>query len=139
MTTFGITLVVFTALLGQILAVPAPEPSRIPTHPAPEIEKISLPGFSQVQPVDSGFDTSAPVGNPSWQFGQTCSQLTLGGEGKKGQTNLGGTCRDQDGVWWDTNINLNLCFGNDGGVLEYRDSSVAIFLCSTAVETTDLA
>ncbi|KAK0391206.1 hypothetical protein NLU13_0707 [Sarocladium strictum] len=124
MTGLETILVIFTALLGSILALPSPDPRRIPTRPAAEIEKISLPGFSQVQPSreNAADDEDRQPGNPSWVFNQTCSQLTLGGRGKKGATTLGGTCRDQDGVWWDTSINLNLCFANDGGVLQYRDS-----------------
>lgn len=123
MTVLGSILLVLAALLDQALALPSPNPDRIPTRPAAEIEKVSLPGFSQVQPTkeDATNDDDLPV-NPSWTFNQTCSQLTLGGRGKKGATTLEGTCRDQDGVWWDTSLNLNMCFENDGGVLQYRDS-----------------
>jgi hypothetical protein len=124
MSTLTALILLIAMFLGQALSLPSPRPDRIPTRPAADIVKVTLPGYnSQVQPTtnDESYDEDPP-GNPSWQFNQTCSQLTLGGHGKKGATTLEGTCRDQDGVWWDTSINLNKCFENDGGVLQYRDS-----------------
>lgn len=139
---FLVFCVLVTGGLTTILALPSPEPTRIPTGPGAEIEKVSLPGYNnQIKPADGDDDddgaeqsydiddglseadeSTSPAYNPSWAFNQTCSQLTLTGHGKKGETSLIGNCRDQDGIWWQTSLNLNLCFENDGGILQYKDS-----------------
>jgi hypothetical protein len=143
MNYLSLFILLATGLFASVLALPSPAPSRIPTGPGADIDKVSLPGYNnQIQPADQDNDDdddadrayhvgddlseandggSSPH-NPSWTFNQTCNQLTLTGHGKKGQTSLEGNCQDQDGIWWQTSLNLNLCFENDGGVLQYQDS-----------------
>lgn len=66
----------------------------------------------------------AATSEPVTVFGQKCRQLTLLGDGRRGQSTLQAACLDDDGkeaagTWWLTSLNLNQCLGNDGGKLVF--------------------
>lgn len=65
---------------------------------------------------------------PAAVFGAKCRQLTLLGDGKRGQSTLQAACRDDDdketGLWWLTSLNLNRCLGNEGGKLVFQERCV---------------
>lgn len=95
---------------------------QIPTGPDAGIPSVPIPGWNYrvADGKDSenmGDDIQSPVGST---FNGTCDQLVLGGKGRNGDTSLSGTCMDDDGIWWQTSLNLNLCFGNDNGKLIYK-------------------
>ena len=68
-------------------------------------DKFMLPDLSSGLQLDDG----------------TCKYVTLSGNGKVGETSLSAKCVDGRGVWWDTNLNLNLCAANLGGALMFEE------------------
>ena len=94
----------FAVLLGACIAVPF--------NP----ESSGLPGFTNILHNGSSPSDGTPA---DAAFEKECRYLTLGGYGRKGQTTLEATCKDDEGRWWQTSLNLNDCIGNDGGKLIY--------------------
>lgn len=75
-----------------------------------------LPGFTNILLDASALDKEIPA---DAAFNSKCRYLTLGGYGRKGQTTLDATCKDDEGRWWQTSLNLNDCIGNYRGKLKY--------------------
>ncbi|OAQ97130.1 hypothetical protein LLEC1_03219 [Akanthomyces lecanii] len=93
-----------------------------------------LPGVNH-KPVPatlgSGADANGTAGGassttikPAAVFGQKCTQLTLLGDGRAGQSTLQAACLDEEmevGARWLTSLNLNHCLGNEGGKLIFKE------------------
>ena len=96
----------------------------------PQYDK-ELPGVNH-KPVPTMLSANATAGavtsKPIAAFGQKCTQLTLLGDGKRGQSTLQAACLDdgKEGSLWLTSLNLNQCLGNNGGQLVFRERYVAI-------------
>ncbi|CAG9997972.1 unnamed protein product [Clonostachys byssicola] len=76
----------------------------------------TAPSHKSVDSHSATADTSGPAAIGSI-FNGVCRQLSLGGLGQIGATTLSAQCVDGAGQWWDTDLNLNRCMGNEGALV----------------------
>lgn len=85
---------------------------------------IRLPGYNTMLHNQTSLKSvKKPEPDPALgiQLEGVCKHITLGGNGKVGETSLDAECVDPNGQWWDTSLNLNDCVANDGGRLIFRE------------------
>lgn len=75
-----------------------------------------LPGFNNMMRNKTSAKNATPY---DAAFDVQCRYASLGGQGKVGQTSLEAICKDKDGLWWYTSINLNDCIANEKGTLVF--------------------
>lgn len=84
-----------------------------------------LPGFNNMMRNKTSAKTSTPY---DAAFDVQCRYVSLGGQGKVGQTSLEAICKDDDDLWWYTSINLNECIANEKGNLVFDKRYVPVAL-----------